>query len=618
MTARELAIADLKAQGVQQVPLFANSVAECTDTTKMYVLPDGYIYAYMETSIEGGKPLFKNVLSTAINADGTPYNGGKGYKSGYRINSSNVEVEATNRCCTGFIPVKNTDTIRILGFCSPTDATGKNGYIGFYDSTFTTRVGRAYEDGGILPEDGSLSTFVPSDLKGFHSSNTNATSATAYMRISTGVINENSIITINEEIKYTEASTGYAWANTGRAFVPADYEDRIVELEKKAQRIDGIDERVSNIENGISNFTEDEALAYIRNWDSPIYDNIPVYQLDVEKPALTTSDLTVSGVYAKYDALMADNHDFITKTDLGLCSDGVTHVYRYDFRESEPHRYRKYEWSETKPTIIIVTGIHREWSGIHALFHALEEITTNADLAEIKRNMHFIVVPVANPYALIGDYSITAYRKNYNGVEIHRNFEVEHEVIDSSSKYYGGEAPLTEVESQYIDNLLRENADACYFLSCHSYNGRDAWYGNGFIWASTSTKYTCNIGYRLIDKMSKAWHEKYGAVWEEGCVRENEYVLANAETYPNAYELAEGDYRAGCATLSDTPATEHKQATKYGIQALNLEVCDALYILNDTDYSKEVMTHGAEVYINFFLTAMGLYDHKDKEEYFKG
>ena len=26
-------------------PDFANSVAECTDTTKLYVLPDGYLYA---------------------------------------------------------------------------------------------------------------------------------------------------------------------------------------------------------------------------------------------------------------------------------------------------------------------------------------------------------------------------------------------------------------------------------------------------------------------------------------------------------------------------------------------------------------------------------------------
>lgn len=32
---------------MQLVPVFANSVEECTDTEKVYVLPDGYVYAYM-------------------------------------------------------------------------------------------------------------------------------------------------------------------------------------------------------------------------------------------------------------------------------------------------------------------------------------------------------------------------------------------------------------------------------------------------------------------------------------------------------------------------------------------------------------------------------------------
>jgi lysophospholipase L1-like esterase len=39
------------------------------------------------------------------------------------------------------------------------------------------------------------------------------------------------IVTLDQEIAYTTPSTGYAWANTGHAFVPAEYEDRIVELE---------------------------------------------------------------------------------------------------------------------------------------------------------------------------------------------------------------------------------------------------------------------------------------------------------------------------------------------------------------------------------------------------
>lgn len=40
-------VSNIKSGTIQQTPLFANSIAECTDTTKLYVLPDGYIYAYI-------------------------------------------------------------------------------------------------------------------------------------------------------------------------------------------------------------------------------------------------------------------------------------------------------------------------------------------------------------------------------------------------------------------------------------------------------------------------------------------------------------------------------------------------------------------------------------------
>jgi hypothetical protein len=57
------------------------------------------------------------------------------------------------------------------------------------------------------------------------------------VRICAGM-DENTIITLNEEIKEgggTEIVEEYAWANTGLAFVPADYEDRIVAVEAMAQ-----------------------------------------------------------------------------------------------------------------------------------------------------------------------------------------------------------------------------------------------------------------------------------------------------------------------------------------------------------------------------------------------
>lgn len=42
------AVTDALAKAAQHSPEFVSSTAECTDTSRLYVLPDGYIYAYME------------------------------------------------------------------------------------------------------------------------------------------------------------------------------------------------------------------------------------------------------------------------------------------------------------------------------------------------------------------------------------------------------------------------------------------------------------------------------------------------------------------------------------------------------------------------------------------
>lgn len=594
-------IIELKAQGVQKTPLFANSIEECTDTSKVYVLPDGYIYAYKKLSEM--VPNFTNLLPLAVDTDGKPYNNGLGYKEGYRVNSSKVEYEESGYCCTGYIPVKPGQTLRIK---NATHSSGSNNTVTYFKEDFSAGNAIIYN-----------STFVNSLVDGVYTLTlTSAADYTAYIRISMGDINENTIITCDEEITYTEVSY-YAWANTGRAFIPADYEDRIVELEKEAERIDGIDERLTNVESGITNLADDEKLALIRQWDSPIYDRMPAFLLDSEKSAITSSEKTVSAVYEKYDALMEEHPDFITKTDLGLCSDGITHMYRYDFKERESRHQSGFEWSETKPKFIVVTGIHREWNGIYAMHNALSEIATNPELAELRRNVHFIVVPVLNPYSISGPYAIVGHAANANGVEIHRNFEVGFTVAGEGTIHYSGATPLSEVESQYLDNILKENTDASYFLTCHSFD-RDHTWGVGFLWGSSATKYMCNMVFRVIDKMGKAWHEKYGATWEEGIATQNASVLADSAKYPNAKALEEGDYRIGHAALTNTPGCEQRQATKYGIQATNFEVCETFFVLDETSLSAKAITHGAEAYINFFLTAMNVYDHKDKELYSKG
>ena len=182
----------------------------------------------MLTEVESG-PSYTNVLPLAINAAGTPYvgtNGEKGYKTGWRINSSNAEKESAANCMTGYIPVNGGDVIRIKNI---TISTCNNGYFHWYDKNFALCYPAYYEnytDTGYdtKPDsDGIVTITAPM-----------ADSQTKYFRMTTGVISDSTIITINEEIAEGGGTTvGYAWASTGHAFVPADYEDRIVGLERQ-------------------------------------------------------------------------------------------------------------------------------------------------------------------------------------------------------------------------------------------------------------------------------------------------------------------------------------------------------------------------------------------------
>lgn len=606
------AVTDALISKIQLAPEYAESLEELEvsgDKSKMYVLPDGFIYAWMLTRKEVPTgPTYNNLLDDAINADGTPYvvtnSDGTttvGYKKGWRINSSVQEKESAGNCVTGYIPVRAGQTIRVKNI---TLSGTNNGYFHWYDNRFSVVVAAYYEN-----YSGNGYNTKP-DSNGLIQFNAPGEASLYYFRMTTGVITDETIITADEKITEggggTEVVEEWAWASTGRAFVPADYEDRIIDLESLTAEHTA---DIANLKNGITSSTP------IKDWDAPIYDaNIPVFQLSAEKAAMTNATNTPANIYAMYDALMAKHPKYITKTDLGLCSDGVNHVYRYDFREPDPHYESGKDWSETKTKAIIVTGIHFEWAGIYGMFNALEEIAENPALRNFRRNTHLIVVPVANPYATIannyqsGLSTPNSYGvRNANGVEIHRNFEVDWILNAEGDTHYGGPAPLSEVETQYIDNILKNNTDAAVFLSCHNC-GVDTFWGTGFIWSSTATKYMTNMGFRLVGKLSDAWMDKYGDILSAG--------IAEYKTD----ELEDGDTRLGWAGLSTSPGTEAKQATKYGIQGTNVEICNPFQIHGtksnpEPSMSAFTMSRGAEVYVNFLLTAFGCYDYNDKKDY---
>lgn len=209
----------------QLTPEYANSIEECTDTTKMYVLPDGFIYAYMLTEVESA-PSYTNKLPLAVVSGGGAIYNGTGYKNGYRLNSSATEKQQDGCGHTGFISAKQGDIIRIKNIPACTQGYG---YLHYFNANYEHAHYVALTNQFVEDANGISSFTIP-----VHTDN----AAVAKIRLSYGTMSADSIITINEEI--TEGggtTTGYAWVNTGLAFVPADYESRIIELENQVSSL---------------------------------------------------------------------------------------------------------------------------------------------------------------------------------------------------------------------------------------------------------------------------------------------------------------------------------------------------------------------------------------------
>lgn len=155
------------------------------------------------------KPNYTNVLPLAINSDGTPYNGGQGWKQGYRINSACEEVGATTSV-TGFIPATVADKLYIYDMTVARDASNHTNIV-LYDENFEplgrTTITALYDvkdeeqiisEGVSFDDNGSLATVSPLALRWWHGKDT--VNKTAYVRFTATTITGASIITINQPI----------------------------------------------------------------------------------------------------------------------------------------------------------------------------------------------------------------------------------------------------------------------------------------------------------------------------------------------------------------------------------------------------------------------------------
>lgn len=233
----------------QLVPEFANSIEDCVDTSKLYVLPDGYIYAYGKHDkfiLENQFEISDSTLNARLRSTG-------------EIQTGNPGLLVTNKIT---IPqFVNPYTIKIGGITLQLSALyGYMAYVFYYGSSDELLGSRSFNS--LTPN--SAGQYV---LDIYDGSCTDVDYVRLSLSVSTSTL---STVDVQNLFIEFEPKNGLVvvteWGSTGHAFVPADYEHRIIALENAEIQLEN---RVSEIEeNGVA--ADDVSHSIPEYWESAI------------------------------------------------------------------------------------------------------------------------------------------------------------------------------------------------------------------------------------------------------------------------------------------------------------------------------------------------------------
>lgn len=287
----------------QLKPEFANNTEECADTSKLYVLPDGYIYAYVSIVTEGGATAnFDNVLDRAT------------IRKGERYSLSGGSFKTQSGCDSIIVPIPSgTVEVHLRGI------TLNSGYTNVYGGTSTEAF--TGELVNLAAQYNNIYTDANGD-KYFTCTNSGGYTYMVFFVTQSGTDYDNGAIAINELISYTTTEGGIVrkWANTGHAFVPADYEDRIVAAERN---IGKLDTRVKTLE-------ESEPVMPAAAISMMIYAPSPQLPADGSETAdFDAANINANEIYAYIDTLVEKHPRYLTKETLGKDESGAYDWNRY-------------------------------------------------------------------------------------------------------------------------------------------------------------------------------------------------------------------------------------------------------------------------------------------------
>ncbi|MBQ7292139.1 MAG: hypothetical protein IJW79_00215 [Clostridia bacterium] len=184
------------------------------------------------------------------------------------------------------------------------------------------------------------------------------------------------------------------------------------------------------------------------------------------------ANTTTSEFYTKFNNLVSAYPEYITKTDLGACSDGTQHLYEYTLKPQSD----SFETFKTMPKVLMIGAQHGfEKSNIFGLYYFVKNLLENIDdelISYLRSQVIFKIIPICNPYGFDNSEYLNA-----NGVNLNRNYDTGHfpQYPDAvvGDAQYGGQTPFDQPETQIVRKFVNDNRDAFLFLDLHT-NGQSS------------------------------------------------------------------------------------------------------------------------------------------------
>lgn len=181
---------------------------------------------------------------------------------------------------------------------------------------------------------------------------------------------------------------------------------------------------------------------------------------------------TYAHVIEKFDALMAMDTGYVTKSALGTASgtDGNGNAYMIYEYVFSPKRYANALNNRIVPKVLLQCCAHGfEKNACYGTYYFLYDLvnnwTQNSKLKALRQSVEFHVIPVLNPYGFDNDQYYNA-----NGVNINRNYNVPNWTYypPSSPSDSSGEEPFDQPETAIVKAWVEANTDALMLADVHT------------------------------------------------------------------------------------------------------------------------------------------------------